>query len=73
MKDGRAVAAAGKASIQPASGPLDEATARWYVRHTGGQFRAFQRDGLWYLNVPQQTGSGPGTTMGWPVVTGGLP
>src|SRR6266545_1399212 len=32
MKDGRAVAAAGKASIQPASGPLDEATARWYVR-----------------------------------------
>jgi hypothetical protein len=31
---------------------MDEATARWYVKHTGGQFQAFERDGAWYLCTP---------------------
>ena len=39
---------------QPASGPLDEATADWYVRYTGGQFQAFLRDGRWYLYTPDR-------------------
>ncbi len=39
-------------SPQPASGPMDEDVARWYVEHTGGQFQAFPRDGVWYLYLP---------------------
>ncbi len=37
---------------QPASGPMDQATAERYVRLTRGQFQAFCRDGSWYLYVP---------------------
>jgi hypothetical protein len=40
--------------LQPASGAMDETTARWYVRHTGGQFEAFERDGVWFLYTPDQ-------------------
>ena len=38
---------------QPASGPTDRATARWYAEHTGGQFQAFERDGVWFLFTPE--------------------
>jgi hypothetical protein len=31
---------------------MDEATAQWYVEHTGGQFQAFERDGAWFLCTP---------------------
>ena len=41
---------------QPASGPMDEATARWYVEHTAGQFDAFERDGIWFLCTPNGVG-----------------
>ncbi len=37
---------------QPASGPMDQATAQRYVKLTRGQFQAFHRDGSWYLYVP---------------------
>jgi len=39
---------------QPASGPMDKATADWYVQHTDGQFQAFLGDdGQWYLYTPK--------------------
>lgn len=35
---------------QPASGPMDKATAAWYTQHTNGQLQAAQgEDGRWYL------------------------
>jgi hypothetical protein len=39
---------------QPASGPMDKATADWYVQYTDGQFQAFLGDdGRWYLYTPR--------------------
>jgi hypothetical protein len=35
---------------------MDEATARWYVEHTGGQFQAFELDGIWFLCAPNLAG-----------------
>jgi hypothetical protein len=36
---------------------MDEATARWYVEHTGGQFQTLQMDGHWYLHTPDHAGT----------------
>jgi hypothetical protein len=45
---------------QPASGPMDKATADWYVRHTDGQFQAFLGDGdKWYLYTPSPMPASP--------------
>ena len=55
MSDGGSAAmTGGDQSPQPASGPMDEATARWYVQHTAGQFEAFERDGVWFLCTPDR-------------------
>jgi hypothetical protein len=43
-------------SPQVASGPMDKRTARCYVKLTGGQFQAFERDGVWFLYTPDQGG-----------------
>ncbi len=40
---------------QPASGSMDRPTAEFYVEHTHGQFEAFERDGNWFLCVPDRT------------------
>jgi hypothetical protein len=49
---------------RPASGPMDEETARWYVEYTDGQFQRFHRDGHWYLHTPGENrdaaSEGPG-------------
>ncbi len=50
----------GAALRQPVSGPMDLLTALWFVDYTAGQFRAFQRDGRWYLCLssdPAPTGT----------------
>lgn len=54
MGDGRLMGVGGGHGDgpQPASGPMDEATAWWYVEHTNGQFQAFERDGAWFLATP---------------------
>ncbi len=43
---------------QPASEPTDKTSAQWYVEYTRRQFGAHQRDGLWYLNTPQEAAPG---------------
>lgn len=40
---------------------MDKATAWWYVEHTGGQFQAFERDGVWFLHTPDQADPPPPT------------
>jgi hypothetical protein len=44
---------------QPASGPMEKATADWYVQFTDGQFQAFLADdSRWYLYLPRPVAIG---------------
>ncbi len=46
---------------QPASAAMNEATAKWYAEHTGGQLQmAVDEDGSWYLCL-SAAASGAGT------------
>jgi hypothetical protein len=47
-------------AVDPASGPMDQPTARWYVQYTGGQLQTFQRDGCSYLYSPGHTAAATG-------------
>lgn len=42
---------------QPASGPIDRATAEWYQNFTHGQFTPMQRNGHWFLTMSAPTWS----------------
>ena len=58
---------------QPASGPMDRATAEWYVRFTEGQLQPFQHEnGDWYLHQsePEPVGVQPKARAGETVQPG---
>lgn len=64
MSDDETAVDGGGTAPQPASGPMDESTASWYVEYTGGQFQAFERNGHWYLHMSSADGPGPERSMG---------
>jgi hypothetical protein len=43
----------GEGVRQPVSGPMSREVADWYVGYTDGQVEAFERDGHWYLCMPE--------------------